>query len=153
MPHSRTRSIRLLAASAALAAVAVLTLAPRWLVAPARSEFMRWVDAAAPPLLVWIPYGASSERVLNTLLFLPIGATLALILSRRVWPLAVVAGFALSATVEYAQAAIPGRVPDPADVGWNTLGAAIGVVVAASVRGLTALARRRGGRAMATTRE
>jgi VanZ family protein len=33
--------------------------------------------------------------------------------------------------VESAQGSIPGRVPDPADVVWNTLGAAIGVIVMA----------------------
>jgi hypothetical protein len=134
MPHASTRSIRLIAATLALAAVAVLTLGPRRLVAPARSEFMQWVDAVASPLLAWIPYGADGERVLNTLMFVPLGATIALLLGRRWWPVGVLAGFALSATVEFAQASIPGRVPDAADVLWNTLGGAIGVVAVTLVR-------------------
>ena len=56
-------------------------------------------------------------------------ATIALLLHRRAWPLAIVAGFGLSAAVEYAQASIPGRVPDLDDVVWNTLGAVVGVAV------------------------
>ncbi|MFG6401209.1 VanZ family protein [Microbacterium sp. P04] len=137
MPTTTTRSIRTLAALMAVAAVAALTLAPRRIVAPARGGFMRLMDAVAQPLLAWMPSG-EAERVLNTLMFLPLGAAIALLLSRRLWPLAVLAGFALSATVEYAQASIPGRVPDPNDVFYNTVGAAIGVVVVTLVRWLAA---------------
>ena len=70
-----------------------------------------------------------AERLLNTLMFVPLGATIALLLHRRLWPLAILVGFAMSAAVEYAQPTIPGRVPDAADVFWNTVGAAIGVVL------------------------
>lgn len=129
-PSARTRAARAIAAAIAVAAMAFLTLAPRALVAPARSEFMRAMDAAAAPLLLWIPYG-DAERVLNVVMFVPLGATIALLLPRRAWPIAILAGFALSAAVESAQGSIPGRVPDPADVVWNTLGAAIGVIVMA----------------------
>ena len=64
-------------------------------------------------------------------MYVPLGATVALLLGRRWWPLAILTGSAVSACVEYAQRSIPGRVPDPADVLWNTVGAAIGVVVVA----------------------
>ncbi|WP_127476686.1 VanZ family protein [Microbacterium sulfonylureivorans] len=124
---ARSRTTRAVAAVAAIVAVAVLTLGPRALVAPARGEFMRLMDVVTAPLLVWIPYG-DAERILNTLLFVPLGATIALLLRKRYWVLAVLAGLALSAAVEYAQASIPGRVPDPEDVFWNTAGAVIGVV-------------------------
>lgn len=153
MPHARSRSIRVVAATVALAGVAVLTLGPRWLVAPARSEFMRWVDAVASPLLAWIPYGADGERVLNTLMFVPLGATFALLLGRRGWPFAIAAGFALSATVEYAQGSIPGRVPDPADIVWNTLGTTIGVVIATLVRALAVVVARSAAPSIASERE
>ena len=56
---------RLLAAILALATVAALTLAPRWLVAPARAAFMQGLGALAAPLLAWFPFG-DAERVLNT---------------------------------------------------------------------------------------
>lgn len=132
---------RAVAALLAVAAMAVLTLGPRALVAPARGEFMQLMDAATAPLLVAIPYG-DAERLLNTAMFVPLGATVALLLRTRFWPLAVLAGSALSAAVEYAQAAIPGRVPDPEDVLWNTVGAAIGVAVVTIARLAAALVRR-----------
>ncbi|QIG39902.1 VanZ family protein [Microbacterium sp. 4R-513] len=138
------------AALSALGVVSALTLAPRSVVAPARALFERVTDAAAAPLLDALPY-ADPDRVLNTLLFIPLGATLALLLGRRSWPLAIVAGFALSAAVEYAQATIPGRVPDPDDVVWNTTGAAAGAVAvgilllgAALARGIARAVRRSG---------
>lgn len=142
-PTSRRRSIRLPAAAIAVAAVAALTLAPRAIVAPARELFMGLVGVFAEPLAVMLPQ-LGAERVLNAIMFVPLGATVALLLSRRFWPLAIVAGFALSATVEYAQATIPGRVPDPADVFWNTLGGAVGVVVITAIRGAAAMGRRSG---------
>lgn len=130
---SRALGVRLLAATAVLVAVATLTLAPRALVAPVKSLFLRGMDALCAPLMALIPYG-DADRVLNTLLFIPLGATIALLLSRRAWPLAILAGFILSAGVEVFQASIPGRVPDVEDVLWNTLGGAIGVMVVVMIR-------------------
>jgi VanZ family protein len=132
---------RALVAAAALLAVAALTLAPRALVAPARGAFMRLVDAAAAPQLVGLPYD-DAERLLNTLLFVPLGAAVALLLRRRLWPVAMIAGFAVSAAVEFAQASIPGRVPDLADLFWNTAGTVIGVIAVMTCRALAALGRR-----------
>jgi hypothetical protein len=140
---SQRRSLRLLVATAAALVIGALTLAPRAVVAPARGAFMRVVDAVTAPLLLWIPMG-EAERVLNTLLFVPLGAAIALLLTRRAWPIAILVGFSLSATVEYAQLSIPGRVPDRDDVLWNTVGAAIGVVAITVPRLLTtAIARTR----------
>ncbi|MFG6476952.1 VanZ family protein [Microbacterium sp. P06] len=141
MTTTTTRSIRLLAAFLAVAAVALLTLAPRFVVAPARGHFMRLMDAVTAPLLAGIPYG-DAERMLNAAMFVPLGATIALLLARRFWPVAIFAGFALSATVEYVQASIPGRVPDPNDVLWNTLGGAAGVIVVTAARWAIAAAQR-----------
>ncbi|GAA1995487.1 VanZ family protein [Microbacterium pumilum] len=136
------RGIRVFAMTIAAAAVTILTLAPRSLVAPARGAVMRIMDAVTAPLLVWIPYD-DAERLLNTLLFVPLGGTIALLLSRRAWPVAILAGVGLSVAVEYAQGSIPGRVPDLEDVLWNSLGGAIGVIVVAIPR-LVAAAGRRG---------
>jgi len=141
-PTTRGRGIRLLSAAIAAVAVTALTLAPRALIAPARGAFMQFMHAASEPLLDWIPYG-DSERLLNTILFVPLGATIALLLSHRAWPVAVLAGFALSAAVEYLQISIPGRVPDPADILWNSVGGAIGVLVVTVPRFSAAAVRAR----------
>lgn len=127
------RGFRLLAAAAVLIIVAALTLAPRALVAPVKSLFLRAMDVLSAPLMALIPYG-DADRVFNTLLFIPLGATMAMLLSRRAWPLAILAGFALSAGVELFQASIPGRVPDAEDVLWNTVGGTIGVMVVIVIR-------------------
>ena len=133
--------IRLLIAAVAVGLVALLTLLPQRIIGPARYLFMRGVDAVAEPLLVVMPYG-SAEQVLNTLMFVPLGMAVAMLLSRHGWPLAILAGFVLSATVEYAQVSVPGRVPDPADIFWNTLGGAIGVAMVTPIRYAVAAGRR-----------
>ena len=137
----RRRRFRVLAATIVLAVVAGLTLAPPSIAAPARRIFVQAMVSLAEPLVLWIP-GGLTERTLNTLLFVPLGATVALLLSRRLWPLAIFAGLALSTTVEFAQTRIPGRVPDLSDVLWNTVGAAIGVALVAVPRLIAARTRR-----------
>lgn len=144
----RRAGARLWAAAAAVSAAGVvvgLTLAPRAIVAPARALFVRTMDAATAPLLEWMAYD-DIERTLNALLFVPLGATLALLVGRRAWPLAMPAGLVLSAAVEYAQVGIPGRVPDPQDVVWNTLGAAGGALAVGVGYGMAAITRRAAGR-------
>lgn len=137
---ARGSGIRVFAATIVLAVVAGLTLAPPSIAAPARRLFVQAMVALAEPLVLWIP-GGLTERLLNTLLFVPLGATVALLLSRRLWPVAIFAGFALSATVEFMQDSIPGRVPDLSDVLWNTVGAAIGVALVTAPRLVVAAVR------------
>ncbi len=132
--------VRSLFAALALAAVAGLTLAPRMIVGPARRAFLDWADATTLPLFGGVAY-AEAERLLNTVMFVPLGVALALLLPLRGWPLAVAAGFVVSVAVEYLQAGIPGRVPDPPDVLWNTVGGAVGVGAVALVRALAVAAR------------
>jgi glycopeptide antibiotics resistance protein len=69
------------------------------------------------------------ESALNAMLFVPIGAAVALALSRKLWVLAPVLAFLASVGIEYLQASIPGRVPDVQDVVWNTIGGVVGAVV------------------------
>ncbi|MGN6221746.1 MAG: VanZ family protein [Microbacterium sp.] len=128
---------RLLLAGMSVTAVLALTLAPRSLVAPARGAFMALADRFAAPVVAGLS-GWQWESSLNALLFVPLGAALALLLGRRLWLLAPLLGFVVSFGVEYAQLRIPGRVPDLQDVLWNTLGAAAGAVA-------TSLLLRRGG--------
>ncbi|MGU3646371.1 VanZ family protein [Microbacterium sp. C23T] len=140
-----TTGPRVVAGAVALLGVAALTLGPRAIVAPARGEFLRATEAVAAPVSALLPH-ASIDQILNTLLFVPLGAALALLLPRRLWWVAIGGGLALSATVEYLQASIPGRVPDVDDVLWNTVGTTIGVVavtlVALAVAAAGSLLRR-----------
>lgn len=130
---TRPRTVRLFAAVFAVTVVAALTLGPGRIIAPARWVFLSTIDALAAPVYLVFP-DAEVDQVLNVALFVPLGVTLALLLPRRLWWAAILAGAALSATVEYVQAAIPGRVPDGTDVLWNTVGAAVGVALVALPR-------------------
>ena len=86
----------------------------------------RWlVDDVATPLG---PDGVAAA--LNVLLFVPIGALIAL--TRR--PRLLWWAPALSVTIETIQWLIPGRNPDPADVALNTAGSLIGYGVIALTR-------------------
>lgn len=145
-----TRRIHVGTTLLALAAVAVvvLTLGPRALVAPARSLFEEMADAVAAPLAAVFPY--ADDRALNAFLFVPLGVALALLFARRLWPVAIIAGFGVSAAVEFAQNVIPGRVPDLHDVFWNTLGATVGAIGVAMIRGVVAASVRYAGRTTRT---
>ncbi|MBW9094685.1 VanZ family protein [Microbacterium jejuense] len=124
-----TLAPRLFLSALASALVLALTLAPRRIVAPARGVFLAAADRWLGPLVVDLTT-PQLESLLNALLFIPLGAAVALLLGRRLWLLAPVVGFAVSFAVEYAQSRIPGRVPDLQDVVWNTVGAGTGAVVA-----------------------
>ncbi|MBW8172589.1 VanZ family protein [Ornithinimicrobium sp. Arc0846-15] len=85
------------------------------------------------------PLWATPEDVavaLNCLIFIPAGAFLSLALPRLRWWHVAAAGFGLSLSVEVAQwALLPGRSPEVIDLVANTLGAALGAVIVAGVRG------------------
>ncbi|WP_345799994.1 VanZ family protein [Microbacterium sp. AZCO] len=132
---------RAVAALAAVIAVVALTLAPRSIVAPARSLFMRATDLAVGPLLQQLST-LEVERTLNAILFVPLGLAVALLLGRRAWLLAIPFGLAVSAAVEFAQERIPGRVPDPQDVFANTAGAALGALLVGAFFAIRAIWRR-----------
>lgn len=146
MPHSSRDAshsrIRLLLAALGLAVVAALTLAPRSIVAPARRAFMRLMEPLIAPILPAATYN-DLEILLNALLFIPLGAGIALILPRGLWLLAPFTGMAVSFAVEFLQARIPGRVPDLDDVLWNSVGALVGAVAVGIVRLAGRGARRR----------
>ncbi|GAB3151131.1 hypothetical protein GCM10027058_16680 [Microbacterium neimengense] len=141
MPRTHISPARLVAAVVAVAVVVLLTLAPWALVHPLRGRIVWLLQDLAEPVMSWLPGGP--DQVLNTLLFIPLGATLALLLPRRAWPVAIVAGFVLSALVEIVQESIPGRVPDAGDVLWNTCGGAIGVITVTLIRAIGSVQRGR----------
>ena len=75
-----------------------------------------WTDS-----VTWTT-GYLAEMAFNVALFLPVGILAALLLPRRRWPLALVAGFACTAVIEIAQVPLTDRVSDPRDLVMNTGG-------------------------------
>ena len=71
----------------------------------------------------------------NILLFLPLGGLIAMgTAGGRPWLRAGAAALALSASIECAQAFLPGRYPSAWDVAFNALGGALGAWIAARIR-------------------
>ncbi|WP_217182623.1 VanZ family protein [Streptomyces sp. AC495_CC817] len=71
------------------------------------------------------------EIIANVLVFVPIGILAFVLLPRRVWPVALLVGPALSVAIELAQRiALPHRAATVADVIANSTGSAIGVLLA-----------------------
>lgn len=87
------------------------------------------------------------EFLANIALFVPVGMFLMLLFGTRLWWLAVLASFALTGAIEFAQRSIPGRVPDERDLVANGLGAVVGVLVALVLTAPAAVRRRRQRRA------
>ena len=85
-----------------------------------------------------------ADALLNLALFAPLGAALARRGMRM--PAALVLAAALSAFVEAAQLAIPGRDPSPPDLLFNALGAAAGYAAGARIDGLLRPSPRAAGR-------
>jgi VanZ family protein len=89
------------------------------------------VAGAEKWLLSWKPAGlrSAADALANVLLFVPFGVVAALLL--RGWR-PVAAAALLSVCIELLQLGIPGRYTSPYDLAFNTLGAAVGVVLARS---------------------
>jgi hypothetical protein len=72
--------------------------------------------------------GYLSEMIFNVALFVPVGVLAALLIPRRRWPLALLAGLAFTAIIELVQVPEVDRVSDPRDLVMNTSGAVLGVL-------------------------
>ncbi|PCE14793.1 hypothetical protein AUC47_15645 [Microbacterium sp. SZ1] len=71
------------------------------------------------------------EIIANVLVFVPVGVFAFLLVPRRIWPVAVVLGPAISVAIEIAQrVALPHRAATVSDVVANSGGALIGVFLA-----------------------
>ena len=90
------------------------------------------------------------DITVNIVLYAPLGLAAAMTLLRRYSraisvAVAIIGGFALSASMELAQVYIPVRSPNALDIVTNTMGAALGAVVAVAaeqrIRSLTATAK------------
>ncbi len=132
-PPDRRRGPLVAAAVAVLVAVACVTLGPPGAVADARRAVTALAEALAAPWPGTVQR-AQVEAAANVLLFVPVGVLAALVSRRRGPVLPVVLGAGLSVLVELVQTALPGRVPDPADVAANTAGTVAGVALLAACR-------------------
>jgi len=85
-----------------------------------------------PPVSLCLVCGErwASDVLLNIILYTPLGIALALVGWRG--PRAVIVPAILSASIEFAQVWIPGRDPSLGDVTFNTLGAALGLMLVRS---------------------
>lgn len=78
----------------------------------------------------WLDF-ARLEILANVLVFVPVGVFAFVLVPRRVWPVAVVLGPAISVAIEVAQRlALPHRAATVSDVAANSGGALIGVFLA-----------------------
>lgn len=119
-----------LATFAYLGVVAWVTLGPQPLDAAGRSglhRVIRWLQAR--DATGWVTY-EGVEFTANIIMFLPIGLLFVLLLGRRLWPLTLLLGVALSIGIEAAQVFLPERVPDVRDLVANSMGAVFGVIAA-----------------------
>jgi glycopeptide antibiotics resistance protein len=78
--------------------------------------------------------GHLSEMAFNVAMFIPVGIIAALLIPRRRWPLAFVAGFAFTLLIELVQVPEPDRISDPRDLVMNAAGALFGVLIVLAAR-------------------
>lgn len=145
MAHMNKRRLRTTSWALAVVIVgaAVLTLSPLPI-------YTRAVPAIARVLDVLHSGGAPGrldlhvlEAGANVLLFVPLGFLVALLLPRRRWWLVLLGAALASTAVETVQSVLlPHRIGSPRDVLDNTLGAAVGIGLAAAWQ--TVQRRRRG---------
>ncbi len=113
-----------------LAVVGWVTLGPQPLYATgARILFRALRFFGNHEVTQWITYGRI-EFLANVAMFVPIGLLFLLVVGRKRWWLASLAGVALTLAIELSQLGIPGRVSDPRDVLANSIGAFLGVLFA-----------------------
>ncbi|HEU5483285.1 MAG TPA: VanZ family protein [Microlunatus sp.] len=126
-----------------LAFVAWLTLTPQSYAAEHISVIYRVLDALHRRGYLLSVDDSRLEFAANIALFVPVGMFLLLMFGTRLWWIALVASFAMTGIIEFAQRSIPGRIPDERDLVANGLGAIIGVLIALVLTAPAALRRRR----------
>lgn len=126
-----------------LGVVAFITLLPQPPQPAANSVFrMALAFFANYPESRWLTY-QRLEFSANVLMFVPIGLFFLLLFGRKWWFVSVLAGVALTVTIEFVQRYIPGRVSDVSDIIANSTGTFVGVAVALIVTTPAALRLRR----------
>lgn len=130
-PRRRTRGIALAVGLPFLVALGTLTLAPTRV----EDRVPTLLDAVLRILredLSWTWLGFDQlEVIANVVVFIPVGILAFVLIPRRLWGLAFLAGPALSVGIELWQAvALPERAATVLDVLANSAGATLGVAVA-----------------------
>lgn len=127
-PELLEPATRRLALASAVVGILAVTLLPERAGLLGRLRGGAWPALSASSLVQGLTYTDAADVVLNVLLFLPFGAFAVAGTGspRRQAALAALAGTLLSAGVELAQGALPGRYPSLADVVCNGLGAWLG---------------------------
>lgn len=75
----------------------------------------------------WITY-TRVEFLANVGMFIPVGMFFLLLFGRRMWFVAVLAGVAMTFTIEFVQMFLPDRVSDVRDIVANSAGTLVGVL-------------------------
>lgn len=132
-----------------LAFVAWLTLTPQAYASERIAILYRGLDALQRRGYLLSIDDTELEFLANIALFVPVGMFLLLLVGTRLWWLALVASFGLTALIETAQRSIPGRIPDERDLLANGLGAVVGVLIALLLTLPVEIRRRRRRRAAA----
>ncbi len=70
------------------------------------------------------------EFLANVAMFAPLGLFFVLLLGRSRWWLAIVLAIGMTFAIEFAQQFIAGRISDPRDLVANSLGGALGTILA-----------------------
>lgn len=119
-----------------VAAVVLLgTLGP-----PSVAEAATWALVRLAARLPGTPTGYDGVQSLaNVVMFVPVGALLALGTRPARWPVAVLVGPLVSIAVETLQRGVAGRVSDRADVVANATGSTVGFLAGAVLVGAIAL--------------
>ncbi|WP_341955050.1 VanZ family protein [Microbacterium sp. LWH13-1.2] len=129
-PRRLTRGIAIVLGIPFLAGLALLTLTP----ARVEETMPNLLDLvlSAAHRLGWESLDFTRlEIIANVLVFVPVGILAFVLVPRRLWPLAVILGPALSLSIEIAQrVALPHRAATVTDVIANSGGALIGVFIA-----------------------
>ncbi len=113
-----------------LAVVAWVTLGPQPLDAQGSAILYRLIDEFSQHRMTsWLTY-SRVEFLANVAMFIPIGVFFVLLMGRKWWFAAILAGIGMTFTIEFVQLFLPTRVPDVRDLLSNTLGACIGVFLA-----------------------
>lgn len=129
-PQRRTRGLAALLGVPFLAGLGLLTLTPSRVEESMPNLLDLVLTTAHRAGWNWLDF-TRLEIIANVLVFVPVGVFAFLLVPRRVWPLAVVLGPAISVAIEVAQrVALPHRAATMSDVVANSGGALIGVFLA-----------------------
>jgi len=119
-----------IATFAYLGLVAWVTLGPQPLDAQGSALLYRIIEELSQHRTTsWLTY-SRVEFLANIAMFIPIGIFFVLLMGRRWWFPAMLAGVAMTFAIEFVQLFLPTRVPDVRDLVSNSLGACVGVVFA-----------------------